>query len=190
MKKICVYCASSSAVPKVYFDAADDLGALIAQRGYALVYGGGSVGLMGALARSVHRNNGCVIGVIPKFLMEREVVYKESNELIITADMRERKKTMEDLADAFIGMPGGFGTLEEMLEIITLKQLKQHNKAIIFMNVNNYYSHLSAVFDCMFEQNFAKPVYKELYCFLNNAIDAITHIENYSSVELESKWYK
>jgi len=119
---ICVYCASSDAVAPAYFRAAETLGQMIAQRGDTLVYGGAGIGLMGALARAVKAGGGHVIGVMPQVLAAESITFALLDELVITDNMRERKARMEALADAFLVLPGGFGTLEELAEILTLRQ--------------------------------------------------------------------
>lgn len=187
MKRLCVYSASSDAVSEVFYAAADELGALMARNGYTLVFGGGAIGLMGAVARAVHRENGTVIGVIPEFMMGWGVAYERADELIVTSDMRDRKHRMEEMADAFIALPGGFGTMEEMLEVITLKQLQRHNKAVVFLNTNGFYNHLAAAFEHIFHENFAKPAYRELYYFASDPADAIRHIEDYTPVPFSRK---
>ncbi|MFA6547179.1 MAG: TIGR00730 family Rossman fold protein, partial [Limisphaerales bacterium] len=116
MKSICVYCSSSSAVDARYVEAAVEFGTHLGRRGLTLVYGGASVGLMGQLAQAVHRGGGRVLGVIPQSLRDREIAYEAADELVVTRDLRERKAVMESRADAFVALPGGFGTLEEVLE--------------------------------------------------------------------------
>lgn len=187
MSNICVYSASSDDVAKVFYDSADALGVLMAEHGYTLVFGGGAIGLMGVMARAVHRNGGKVIGVIPEFMMDWEVAYEKADELIVTPDMRTRKHKMEEIADAFIGIPGGFGTLEEMLEVITLKQLQRHSKAVVFLNTASFYDPLSAAFEHMFREGFAKQIYRELYYFASDPLDAIRHIRDYAPVVIERK---
>ena len=152
---ICVYCSSSNDIALGYFDAARALGTVLAQRGWLLVYGGGSVGLMGAVAKAVHSSGGTVIGIIPQALLDREVGYLEADELIVTTTMRERKRLMDERADAFVTLPGGFGTLEELLEIITLKQLHYHDKPIIIVNMDGFYDPLLDQFARIFEAGFA-----------------------------------
>ncbi|MHB1276001.1 MAG: LOG family protein, partial [Candidatus Humimicrobiaceae bacterium] len=137
-KVICVYSASSTTIDKIYFDTAEELGRKIAENSDILLYGGGLLGLMGAVAKAVHDNKGKVIGVIPKALNLKGVVYKTCDELIITDGMRERKAVMDTKSDVFIALPGGYGTLDELLEIINLKQLKYHNKPIVILNINNF----------------------------------------------------
>ena len=189
-KFICVFCSSSDAVNPDFFDLANELGKKIVENNYGLVYGGGNIGLMGALARSAKQNNGKVVGVIPKALHEKGLSFKQSDELIIAKDLRERKAIMEGYAHAFIGMPGGFGTLEEILEILTLKQLKFHNKAIVFLSHHNFFNSLIDLFDHIYSEKFAKEDYKKLYCFTDNIDTALQYIDQYKPVELKDKWFK
>lgn len=179
MKTICVYSASSDAISQAYVDVAADLGRRIARHGYTLIYGGGARGLMGAVARAIHEEHGTVVGVIPEFMVDWGVAYENSDELIVTRDMRERKATMEDMADAFIALPGGFGTLEEMLEIITLKQLGRHKKPIVFLNDRGFYDCLRDTFEHMYAEHFAKVEYRSLYHFASDVDDAMRYIEAY-----------
>lgn len=185
---ICVYCSSSDHVSDGFFEVAIELGEAVATSGYRLVYGGGDIGLMGALARSVHIHGGHVVGVIPEFLRQPGIAYELADELVVTVDMRERKAIMETRADAFIALPGGFGTLEEMLEIITLKQLGVHDKPVVFLNAGGFYDGLNEVFEHIFEHRFAKPRYRDLYHFSVSVADALAYIAGYEPPALESKW--
>ncbi|HEU4325774.1 MAG TPA: TIGR00730 family Rossman fold protein [Roseiflexaceae bacterium] len=160
---VCVYCASSNAITERYFTLARALGTELAQRGWTLVYGGGSVGLMGEVARAVHAAKGKVIGIIPQRLLDLEVGYLESDELIVTTTMRERKRLMDERADVFVTLPGGFGTLEELLEILTLKQLGYHSKPIVIVNLDGFYDPLLAQFARIFEEHFTHDRYRDLY---------------------------
>jgi len=173
---ICVFCSSSDKVSSVYFSEAEKLGELIGERGDTLVYGGANVGLMGALARSVHKNNGKVVGVIPDFLKDKEIAFKQASELIVTDDMRDRKTIMEKRSDGFIVLPGGFGTLEEAVEILTLKLLRQHKKPLVFVNKNGFYDGLLGFFKKMVDENVAKLRSLELYDVVDNAESAISCI--------------
>ena len=159
MKTIAVYCSSSDVIHQDYFKAATQLGHQMASKGFDLVYGGGSVGLMGQVARSLKSHNGKTIGVVPKALNIENVVNDIDDELIITDGMRERKAIMDERAGAFIGLPGGFGTLEEMFEVLTLKQLGYHNKPIVFLNIRGYYNKLIEMFEHVYEEQFAKEQY-------------------------------
>lgn len=139
MKRICVFCGSSPGARQVYADAAVQMGRALMDSGLGLVYGGGSVGLMGILARTVADAGGEVIGVIPRFLMDREVGYAALADLRVTDDMHERKALMAELSDGFVAMPGGLGTLEELFEVLTWAQLGRHTKPCGLLNVNGYY---------------------------------------------------
>jgi len=181
LKSVCVFSSSSDNVSSKFFEVADELGAKLAQKGFVLVHGGGKTGLMGALARSVHANGGKVIGVIPEQLRTHELAYEAADELIVTKDMRERKTIMEKRADIFVGLPGGFGTLEEILEILTLKQLRFHDKPIVLINTNNFYDHLINLFEHIYEQQFAHPEHRKLYHIASDINGAFSYIEAYSN---------
>ncbi len=142
IKNICVYCSSSSKINPLYAEAANKLGKLLAKEDKTLVYGAGSVGLMGKLADAVLSNGGKVIGVIPQFMVDVEWHHKAITETVLTNTMHERKEEMAQLADAFVALPGGVGTLEELMEIITWKQLGIHAKPIVIINTNGYYDKL------------------------------------------------
>jgi cytokinin riboside 5'-monophosphate phosphoribohydrolase len=161
--QICVYCASSNAVADAYVQAARAIGHGIAMRSWSLIYGGGSVGLMGTVAATAHEHGARVIGVIPQALLDREVGYTRADELIVTQTLRERKQIMDDRADAFVALPGGFGTLEELLEILTLRQLEYHDKPIIIVNILGYYDPLLAQFELIFTQHFTAEHHRRLY---------------------------
>jgi uncharacterized protein (TIGR00730 family) len=188
-KAICVYSSSSDAIVPAYFAVACELGALIAQHGYALVYGGARVGLMGELARAVHAHRGTVIGVIPETIRARGVAYDLADELLVTANLRERKAAMEARSDAFIALPGGFGTLEEILEVLTLKQLQVHAKPIVFINTRGFYDRLVDLFEHFYAEQFAREQFRQLYSVAPDAASAIAYIEAYQPPALFSKWF-
>ena len=152
---LCVFCASASALPEVYREVARRLGIEIARRGHRLVYGGGDVGLMGEVARAVHTAGGDVFGAIPRSLVERELAYGPADELVVTETLRERKAEMDARADGFIALPGGFGTLEELLEVLTLRQLRLHDRPIVLVNVAGYWDPFLAMVRAMIAQGFA-----------------------------------
>jgi cytokinin riboside 5'-monophosphate phosphoribohydrolase len=152
---LCVFCASAQALPQVHRDAARRLGAEIARRGHRLVYGGGDVGLMGEVARAVHSAGGEVFGAIPRSLIERELAYGPADELVVTETLRERKAEMDARSDGFIALPGGFGTLEELLEVLTLRQLNLHDRPIVLVNVAGYWDPFLAMVREMITQGFA-----------------------------------
>jgi len=186
---ICVFCSSSNAVPRAYFDVAEELGAVMAARGHTLVYGGASIGLMGALARAVHRGGGRVVGVLPEPLKAREIAYEQADELVITRDLRERKAIMEERADAFVALPGGFGTLEETVEILTLKQLGLHEKPICWLDAGGYYAGLRALFERMYGEGFAHTGHAELSRFAEDVPSALAYVEGYVHREVGDKFW-
>lgn len=188
-KTICVFCSSSAALDTAYFDAAAELGIGIGKRGWSLVYGGTDIGLMGRVAKSTHEGGGKVIGVIPETLHARGIGYSSADEFIVTVDLRQRKAVMDSRADAFVTLPGGFGTLEEVIEVLTLKQLQLHDKPIVFLNTNGFYDPLMSLFEHFYEQKFAKPSSRQLYHIAPNAADVLTYIESYQPTTVESKWF-
>lgn len=185
---ICVYSSSSCSVDPIYFETAAELGKAIAGRGDTLLFGGGLLGLMGASARAVHQYGGKVIGVIPEALNLKNVAYDRCDEFIVTKDMRTRKAVMDERSDAFIALPGGYGTLEEILEIITLKQLRYHNKPIVILNINHFYDNLLKQFDESVAQHFAKPECARLYEVTDNVMHALDYINTYRPVVIAEKW--
>lgn len=187
-KVICVYSSSSNAIDKIYFDMATELGKAIASDKDILLFGGGMRGLMGATATAVHEHCGKVIGVIPEALNQKGVVYETCDELVVTKDMRGRKSIMDARSDAFIALPGGFGTFEELLEIITLKQLKYHNKPIVILNGNGYFDYMLKQFDQVVDQHFAKPESHTLYHVTSDVCEALDYICNYEPIIYKDKW--
>lgn len=162
MKSICVYCgANFNGDPKLK-EAIEKLAETFVSKGIKLVYGGGSVGVMGLIANAVLAKGGKVVGVIPQFLLDKEVEHKGISELIVTENMHQRKQKMADLSDGFIILPGGFGTLEEFFEVLTWLQLGLHGKAIGVLNVDGFYNHLFAQMDVMVERKFLKQNNREL----------------------------
>ena len=188
-RAICVFSSSSDAVAPHYVALAEAFGALLARRQMGLVYGGGRVGLMGALARAVHAHGGKVVGVIPDFLRAKEVAYEEADELIVTRDMRERKAIMESRSDAFVALPGGFGTLEEILEVLTLKQLATHAKPVVFLNSRGFFDPLLALFEQFYREQFAKEETRAHYHVASAAHEALDHIERYQAPVPVAKWF-
>lgn len=157
LKSICVYCGSSFGHDTAYLDAARSLGRMIGEAGLSLVYGGGSVGLMGAVAKSALDHGAQVTGIIPEFLQQREVMLHEVSDLIVTRDMHERKKLMFQKSDAFVALPGGIGTLEEVVEMMTWAQLGQHRKPVLLANINGFWSPLLELLDHMRKEAFIRP---------------------------------
>ncbi|HEY6994317.1 MAG TPA: TIGR00730 family Rossman fold protein [Xanthobacteraceae bacterium] len=157
INSICVYCASGPGKHPAFVQAAKAFGRILAENGIRLVYGGGSVGLMGALAESVLDHGGFVTGVIPDFLVDREHMLLRVQERIITPDMHARKRTMFERADAFVGLPGGIGTLEELVEQLTWAQLGRHKKPILICNIERFWDPLRALIDHMKRLEFIRP---------------------------------
>lgn len=163
MKHIGVFCASRDDLHPAYIATAEALGQHLAARGDALVYGGGSIGLMGVIARTVHAHGGTVIGVIPQRLLAREVGYREADELIISRGMDDRKQIIMARADGFLILPGGFGTMDELFEVLTLKQLGYHQKPIVLLNVEGFFDPLLALFEHLYATGTAYARYRGLY---------------------------
>ena len=157
LNSVCVYCGSATGHDPRFAAAADELGTALARASVTLVYGGGSLGLMGRIARKVLEEGGQVVGVIPRFLHEREVMLTEVTELIITEDMHERKRLMFERADGFVALPGGVGTLEEVVEMMTWSQLGRHEKPIVLANVADFWAPLNALIGHMLDAGFIRP---------------------------------
>ncbi len=149
IRSVCVYCGSGSGLDSAFAEAAHTFGKILAESGVRLVYGGGSLGLMGAVANSVLDHGGQVTGIIPEFLTIREKKIKRAQEVIVTKDMHERKRLMFEKADAFVALPGGIGTLEELIEQMTWAQLGRHAKPIAVVNINGFWDPLLALLDHM-----------------------------------------
>jgi hypothetical protein len=157
IRNICVYCGSNVGADPAYAEAARKLGELLAKEDIGLVYGGGSLGLMGELARSVIDHGGRVTGIIPTFLSEKERMLREADEIIVVKDMHQRKKLMFDRADAFVALPGGIGTLEELVEQLTWAQLGRHAKPILLVDIAGFWTPFLALIRHMKEQSFIRP---------------------------------
>jgi uncharacterized protein (TIGR00730 family) len=157
MPTICVYCGSNTGNNEAYVAAARTLGRQMAEAGVGLVYGGGGLGLMGEIARTVLAHNGHVIGIIPEFLSKKERMLKDADELIVVKDMHQRKQLMFDRSDAFVALPGGIGTLEELVEQLTWAQLGRHNKPIVLLNVEGFWAPLLALLQHMSREQFIRP---------------------------------
>lgn len=162
MKSISVFCGSSAGRDPKYADFATQAGALIAKRGYRIVYGGSHLGLMGAVAEGALQNGGEVVGVLPKFMSSREIAHPGLTELIMVESMHERKLRMHDLSDGVIALPGGFGTFEELFEMLTWAQLGLHTKPIGLLNLDGFYDNLIKMMDHMNEEGFLRPQFRRL----------------------------
>lgn len=183
MASICVYCSSSNAIDDRYPPVAEALGREIARRGHTLVYGGGAVGLMGALAHAAHEEGGAVTGVIPSKLQDREGVAYDADELVVTDTMRERKRIMYNRADAFIVLPGGFGTLEEFMEVLTLKQLGYHDQPIAILNVDGFFDTLLTFFQELRDGHFARESINDLVHVVSTSEEAVDRVERVTTTD-------
>ncbi|MGL4293020.1 MAG: TIGR00730 family Rossman fold protein [Bacteroidales bacterium] len=170
---VCVYCASSSKIKPSYFEAARELGKLLAEKEIDCICGAGRKGLMGALADEVIANGGNVKGIIPRFMYEEGWYHPDITDLILTDSMHERKSMMAENSDAVIAMPGGCGTMEELLEIITWKQLGLYFNPIIILNIDGYYDPLIRMLSAAIEETFMRPEHGDMWMVANNASEAI-----------------
>ena len=162
IRRLCVYCGSSGAVDRQYREAAAELGARLAAAGIGLVYGGGRVGVMGLLADAALAGGGEVVGIIPSRLRDAELAHPGATELVVVESMHERKRLMAEKADAFAVLPGGIGTLDEMFEILSWKQLGLHGKPILLVDIAGYWAPLRALLDDIVTKGFARPAAREL----------------------------
>ena len=160
--RICVFTGSRPGARSEYAEAARQLGRLLVERGYGLVYGGGSVGLMAVVADAVLERHGQVIGVIPELLVDKELAHRGLSDLRIVKSMHERKAVMAELSDGFMGLPGGIGTMEEFFEVLSWAQLSLHDKPCGLLNVRGYYQHLVRFLDHAVDQSFLKPKHRSL----------------------------
>src|SRR4051794_37783216 len=174
---LCVYCSSSDRLDAKYYAMATELGRELVARGWGLVYGGGKTGLMGAVARAVKAEGGRVVGVIPEFMKARELAFDDADELVTVITMRERKLLMETRADAFVALPGGFGTLEEILEILTLRQLNVVKMPCVFLNQEGFYDDLIRLFEKMLADRFFKPSNFDLFNVVKTVPEIFARIE-------------
>lgn len=173
LSSICVYCGSSAGDDPIYAESAERLGTAMGEAGLGLVYGGGAIGLMGITARSVMAAGGHVIGIIPQFLKEREVMLETAHELVVTEDMHERKRIMFERADAFVALPGGIGTLEELVEMMTWAQLGQHRKPVLIANINGFWDPLIALLRHMADAGFIRNGFEVSYLVANTAEEIV-----------------
>jgi hypothetical protein len=189
MKHVCVFAASSDNIDQQYVTAARRLGELLAQRGYGLIYGGGKAGLMGPLAFAVRASGGRVVGVIPEKLRDHDLAWEEADEIVVTRDLRDRKELMAARADAFIALPGGFGTLDETLEALTFKQLWYHEKPLVLLNTAGVYDRLIEFFEELMVRGFITPEHRDLYYVCNTPEETIAYLDAYTPPEPHAKWF-
>lgn len=178
LKSICVYCGAGNGEDPAYAEAASTLGSSIARAGIRLVYGGGSVGLMGRVARAALDSGGEVTGIIPRFLERREEMFTDVTELIVTEDMHARKMMMFDRAEAFVALPGGIGTLEELVEQLTWIQLGQHEKPILLANISRFWQPLIDLVHHMREEKFIRPAMDVSYLVADRVADIVPMLQS------------
>jgi uncharacterized protein (TIGR00730 family) len=188
IQSVTVYCSSSSTVPKIYFDTAVELGTALARENWTLVYGGNAVGVMQALSDAVRAAGGKVVGITPQLLLDKGIADRKCHELIVTTTMRQRKMLMEQRGDAFITLPGGLGTLEEIFEIIVGRQLGYHAKPIVLLNIAGYFDPLLAMIEHGIAQHFIKTKARELYFVTDQVSRAIEYLQNPPPVIPHEKW--
>jgi len=183
MKKIAVFCGSSLGFDPIYKESAIQLGNAFVQRNITLVYGGGKIGIMGVIAETILSQGGKVIGVIPKLLEKKEVVNRDVTELIVTKTMSERKVIMSKLCDGYISLAGGFGTLDELFEGLTMSQLQIEHKPNGILNTNGYFDHLLAQADRMIAEGFVRPSNKDLLIVSTSVEDLLQKMDVYTAPE-------
>lgn len=187
MKSITVFCGSSFGYDEIYKTQATLLGQILAKKKIRLVYGGANVGLMGAVADGALNAGGEVIGVLPKFLQEKEIAHKHLTELILVGSMHERKIKMNDLCEGVIALPGGYGTLEEFFEMLTWGQLGLHKKPLALFNINGYYDGLAALTKTMVDNGFLKQLNKDMLLISDNIEDLLNKMFAYKAPDV-GKW--
>lgn len=179
VKRVCVFASSCNYLEQSYYKVASEFGELLAKSGFDMVYGGSSLGLMWACAEQVKKNGRQIIGVMPERLHNMGVYTDDCVELFVTPCMRSRKAKMDELSDAVVALAGGFGTLEELSEMIVQKQLGYNNKPIVLLNTNGFYDKLIDFFDEIIKQNFASTKAKDLYYLAQTPEEAVNYIKNY-----------
>lgn len=190
IRSVCVYCSASSTAPAWLFEEIADFGRGVAARGWRLIYGGASVGVMGALADAALASKGSVVGVIPKALIGREVAHSGLTELKVVETMHERKAEMFKMADAFVAFPGGFGTMEEVFEMLTWKQLGIHNKPIVLVNSHQFFDPLVAQFDLGIREGLIRSDCRILYAVAENGLQVFNLLEDATVLNrLPGRWY-
>lgn len=188
--KICIYGASSNEIDKSFIDAGEFLGEAIAQNNFSVVFGGGAHGLMGAVARGAHKNDGEIIGISPSFFNVDGILFDKCTQMIYTDTMRERKQLLDEMSDAFIITPGGIGTFDEFFEIYTLRQLGNHKKPIAIYNTNGYYNPLIDMLKNAINKSFMPNTNMDLLFISDNPQEIIEYIKNYNPTDYETAEYK
>lgn len=188
LKRITVFCGSSAGTDRQYQEQAYLLGKMLASRHIGLVYGGAKIGLMGAVASGVLENGGDAIGVLPHHLKSREVAHDNLTQLILVDTMHQRKAIMDELSDGVIALPGGFGTLEELFEMLTWAQLGLHKKPIALLNISGFYNELLALLQKMVDQGFLKTSNQEMLMVSDDMEDLLDKMQHYEALPAEGKW--
>lgn len=185
--KLCVYGAASSEIDKSFIEVGEELGRQLVERGHSLVFGGGRGGMMGAVARGVVEKNGELVGIQPKFFEENnaEIAFVGCTEFIHTETMRERKRLLDELSEAFIITPGGIGTFDEFFEILTLKQLGRHPKAIVIFNINGYYDNLIKMMEHSIDKRFITKETVDLYKVTTTIEETLGYLESYDPTAID-----
>jgi cytokinin riboside 5'-monophosphate phosphoribohydrolase len=188
--RICVFCSSSDAVDGIYLKSAQRLGALLARNGHDLVYGGAATGLMRAVAEGAAENGAHVLGIMPRAMVEYGLAFDGLDDLIVTETMAERKAEMERRADAFLALPGGFGTLEELFQVLVEKQLGDISAPVLLVNLNGYWDRLLEVLEQFYALHFAKEDFRALYAVCSDVEGAVACLsEARNDTALPPKWF-
>ncbi len=190
MKSLCVYCASGDRIAPAYAEVAREVGTTLAACGWMLVYGGGRTGLMGALARAAKAGGARVEGIIPTFMMGRELEFVEADEMVQVTTMRERKALMQEKADAFLALPGGWGTLEELLETVTLTHLEVLRKPVVILNQDGYYDDLLRMFQRTVDERFMHDTIYRQYVVAATVVEAFAALENWRTSAADKPWFQ
>lgn len=176
MANICVFCSASDKIPEVYKKAARELGELLGKRGHNVVYGGGNPSMMGIVAKSTQSNGGKAIGIVPRIWKHLERI---EDEYIAAEDLRHRKTLYEMNSDAFIALPGGLGTLDEIFDTLVCRQIDIHQKPLAIVNTNNFFEYLKQHIDKTYQEGFIEPKHRVKYSFVNTPLEAITYVEKH-----------
>ncbi|HEY5078692.1 MAG TPA: TIGR00730 family Rossman fold protein [Opitutaceae bacterium] len=187
-KLLCVYCGSSRHLDPKYYAASEAVGRSMVANGWGLVYGGGNVGMMGSLAAAVKGAGGHVVGVIPGFMKERELAFHEADELVTVETMRERKRIMEERASAFLALPGGIGTLEELTEIMTLRYIRRIDKPVVLFNQDGFYDELLRFFERMTRERFKSAGLQSLFSVAQSPGEIWPLLDNPGLFEADAIW--
>ncbi len=186
---IAVFCSSSGALAQDFYGLAAEFGKKLAQAGHTLVYGGANVGMMKTLAQNAKNAGAEIIGIIPDFFDEKGLTCKLLDKVVYVRSMAERKEKIVEMSEAFVALPGGFGTLDELLEVIVLKQIAQIDSPIVILNHNGFYDKLLEQFDLLFDANFAKPQYRNIYYVARTTGEVFDYITNYKPLT-DKEWFK